>query len=70
MNYSFKNMLTNGQMAEKIGVDPKTLRKWARNGVVPCYRNPANGYRYYVWHQVMLALELRGVRFTAVLDRH
>lgn len=68
MYYSFKNMLSNGEMAEKIGVDPKTLRKWAKNKIVPSYTNPANGYRYYVWHQVMIALELRGVRFNAVLD--
>lgn len=69
MNYSFRNMLSNGQMAAKLGIDPKTLRKWAKKGIVPSYINPANGYRHYVWHQVMLALELRGVRFTAVLDR-
>ena len=50
-------MLTNGKMARVIGVDPKTLRKWARKGVVPSYINRSNGYRYYFKNEVLIALK-------------
>ena len=58
MRYDFSNMLTNGKMAKELGVDPKTLRKWAKNGIVPSYVNPANNYRLYRKSAVIQALKL------------
>lgn len=58
MRYDFKKMLTNGVLARELGVDPKTLRKWAMDGAVPSYVNPANRYRYYVKEEVQRALRL------------
>ncbi len=57
MKYEFNRMLTNGRMARELGIDPKTLRSWARKGVVPCYVNPANGYSYYFRREVLQALK-------------
>lgn len=50
-------MMTNGRMARALGVDPKTLKKWARRGLVPSYINRLNGYRYYFKHEVLRALK-------------
>ncbi len=57
MRHELNLMLTNGKMARVFGIDPKTLRKWARRGVVPSYINRANGYRYYFKHEVLKALK-------------
>lgn len=35
------------EAAEILGVAQNTLRKWAKNGVIPVRRNPANGYRLF-----------------------
>jgi DNA-binding transcriptional MerR regulator len=46
-------MQTNGKMARMLGIDPKTLRKWARRGYVRSYINRVNGYRYYFKAEVI-----------------
>lgn len=68
MRYDFNNMLTNGQMAKAIGVDPKTLRQWAKDGLIPSYVNPANNYRYYPKNEVFRALKLQQLRFDEPID--
>lgn len=35
------------EAVEILGVSQNTLRKWAGSGVIPMYRNPANGYRLF-----------------------
>ena len=35
------------EAAEILGVAQNTLRKWAAEGKIPVYRNPANGYRLF-----------------------
>lgn len=57
MKHEWTQMRTNGKMARMIGVDPKTLRKWARQGKVPSYINPVNGYRYYFITETIKALK-------------
>lgn len=49
--------VTNGKLARSLGIDPKTLRKWAKRGLVPSYINRLNGYRYYVRSEVIAALK-------------
>lgn len=60
MRYHFNNMLTNGQMAKELGIDPRTLRSWAKAKLVPSYVNPANNYRHYVRAEVVKSLRLSG----------
>jgi len=57
MKNSHNVMLTNGKMARALGINPKTLKKWARRGIVPSYINRLNGYRYYFTHEVVRALK-------------
>ena len=57
MRHDTTRMLTNGRMARALGIDPKTLRKWARRGIVPSYINRLNGYRYYFKREVIQALK-------------
>ncbi|RKX26310.1 MAG: hypothetical protein DRP45_03865 [Candidatus Zixiibacteriota bacterium] len=57
MRHELNQMLTNGKMARLLGIDPKTLRKWARNGIVPSYINRLNGYRYYFKAEAIRALK-------------
>ncbi len=68
MRYDFNSMLSNGEMARRLGVDPKTLRKWAKEGLVPSYVNPANGYRYYDEKSVIRALKLQKLDFVTTID--
>lgn len=35
------------QAAQILGVAQNTLRKWAAAGMIPMFRNPANGYRLF-----------------------
>jgi excisionase family DNA binding protein len=35
------------EAAQILGVAQNTLRKWAGQGDIPVYRNPANGYRLF-----------------------
>ena len=50
-------MITNGRLARELGVDPKTLRKWAKKGLVPSHVNRLNNYRYYFRNEVYRALK-------------
>ncbi len=64
-----KRILTNGKMARELGIDPKTLRKWARRGVVPSYIHPANGYRYFFVNEVIQALRSKSGVSSRWIDR-
>jgi DNA-binding transcriptional MerR regulator len=57
MQHEANHLLTNGKMARVLGVDPKTLRKWAGRGLVPSHVNRLNGYRYYFKADVIKALK-------------
>ena len=70
MKHDFKSMITNGQMAKEIGVDPKTLRQWAKGNLVPSFVNPANNYRYYPKIEVLRALKLLHLNFNKDIDRN
>ena len=70
MRYDFNNMTTNGQLATKLGIDPRTLRTWAKNKFIPSYVNPANNYRYYSESEVLKALKLQGLSFSEILDEN
>ena len=35
------------EAARILGVSVNTVRNWARDGKIPHYRNPANGYRLF-----------------------
>ena len=41
-----KYVLTS-EAAKILGVSANTLRTWAREGKIPVYQNPANGYRMF-----------------------
>ncbi len=56
MSNDFGQMITNGKMARLLGIDPKTLRKWARRGIIPSYVHPLNRYRYYFKNEVFRVL--------------
>ncbi len=53
MRHELNQMQTNGKMARMLGVDPKSLRKWAKRGIVRSYINHVNGYRYYFKAEVI-----------------
>ena len=59
-----KNMLTTGELAERLGVKPQTLREWRMQGRGPAYvklGNPVSGRTLYrvedvdAWAQSRLA---------------
>lgn len=56
MKNDLGQMITNGKMARLLGIDPKTLRKWAKRGIVPSYINRLNNYRYYFKNEVFRVL--------------
>ena len=56
-------------MAKSLGINPKTLRKWARKGYVPSYINRFNGYRYYFKVEVLKALKAEPGSRKRPLDR-
>jgi len=68
MGYDFKNMPSTGLMAKELGVDRKTLTKWAKKGIIPSYVNPANGYRYFDRTKTLRALKLQGLDFSGPID--
>ena len=35
------------EAAELLGVAPNTVRNWERDGKIPSFRNPINGYRLF-----------------------
>jgi DNA-binding transcriptional MerR regulator len=69
MGYDFNQMLTNGKMARTLGIDPKTLRKWARRGLVPSYINRLNGYRYFFPREVIRTLKSQPGSVKKPIDR-
>lgn len=69
MRHELTQMLTNGKMARLLGIDPKTLRKWARKGIVPSYINPLNGYRYYFKAETIKALKEHSGATSRPIDR-
>ena len=69
MSQNFDLMLTNGKMARSLGIDPKTLRKWAHKGLVPSYINRLNGYRYFFRHEVLKALKAVDGKAKKSIDR-
>jgi len=53
-------LLTRSQYARAAGVAMNTLLLWEQSGrLVPAYRNPLNGYRYYAPEQVAQARTIR-----------
>ena len=53
-------LLTRSQYARAAGVAMQTLIDWEKAGrLVPAYRNPLNGYRYYSPEQVQQARTIR-----------
>ena len=68
MKLDTNRMMTNGKMARTLGVDPKTLRKWARRGLVPSYINQYNGYRYYFKNEVMRVIRSHPGSTTRSID--
>ena len=53
-------LLTRSQYARAAGVAMQTLISWEKAGrLVPAYRNPLNGYRYYAPEQVAQARSIR-----------
>lgn len=53
-------LLTRSQYARAAGVAMQTLIDWERAGrLLPAYRNPLNGYRYYAPEQVQQARSIR-----------
>lgn len=51
-----ERMLRPGQVAKKFGVDPKTLARWAKGGLIPSVRTP-KGHRRYRESEVKKLLE-------------
>ena len=39
-------LLQPGEVADTLGVDPKTLTRWANKGKIPCVRLPGGHRRY------------------------
>ncbi len=39
-------MLTSGEAAERLGIQEQTLRRWADDGKIPCWRSPG-GWRWF-----------------------
>lgn len=53
-------LLTRSQYARAAGVAMNTLLHWELTGrLMPAYRNPLNGYRYYSPEQVQQARSIR-----------
>jgi excisionase family DNA binding protein len=40
--------LTLRQVAEKLGASEKSVRRWADDGVIPCFRTPGRHRRFHV----------------------
>jgi len=54
-----RGKLTVKEVAERLEVDPKTIRFWADQKKIPCYRHPINNYRLFDWDEVRKAVDLR-----------
>ena len=49
--------LTISQAAEKLGVNPETLRRWDKSGKFQSLRHPVNNYRVYTESQISSLVE-------------
>ena len=47
MEKKLSDYLLIKEAAQFLGVSEGTLRNWSRDGNLPTYRNPINGYRMY-----------------------
>ncbi len=70
MKYDFNNMESNGKLARKLGLDPRTLRGWAKKGRIPSYVNPINNYRFYSEIEVLKAIQLDNPNLSVALDEN
>ncbi|WP_338701295.1 BldC family transcriptional regulator [Streptomyces sp. Q6] len=41
-----RQLLSGGEVAALLGVDPKTVTRWANLGKLPCFRTPGGHRRY------------------------
>ncbi len=41
-----RNLLTPGQVADLFNVDPRTVNRWARDGLLNAVRTPGNHWRF------------------------
>lgn len=46
MDVNLSSALTTAEAAERAKVSPRTLQRWARQGRVRAFRDPAGNYRY------------------------
>jgi len=53
-----RGKLTVKELAGRLEVDPKTIRYWADQKKIPCYRHPINNYRLFDWEEVRKTLDL------------
>jgi DNA-binding transcriptional MerR regulator len=54
----YKDMITVGRLAKKLGLDPDTLRSWADQKKVKSYRHPINNYRLFREEEVRKDLDI------------
>ncbi len=40
--------LTVSALAKQMAVHPDTIRRWATNGQIKCFRHPINNYRLFL----------------------
>jgi excisionase family DNA binding protein len=41
-----RDLITTGQAAERLGVSPQTIRRWADDGSLPSVRTPGGQRRF------------------------
>lgn len=46
-DHSGDRLLTPGEVAQRFRVDPKTVTRWGKTGVLPCIRTPGGHRRYW-----------------------
>ena len=54
----YDDLLTAGQLAQRLGVKPRTVRNWLRAGLIPATRLTPKVIRYDL-QQVVTALKQR-----------
>ena len=92
MNYSYTtivilsevksvNKLSTGEIAERLGVTPHTIRNWHKSGkLVPEYVDPETNHRYYTegypaefygdsFHQMVIDLHRKYDNLNILLER-
>lgn len=66
-NRYMAKMLTAGEVARELGVQPVTVRKWASDGIIPCTRT-AGGHRRFTLAEVRKAVGALGGDADVVLS--